>query len=299
MSTFNYTVIIPNYSRGDTSLLQRAVSSIPIREDLQVLVVDNSPCRIPETLFNDRGEVKILYSDNSRFAGGARNVGIEHAKGKWIIFMDADDFFASNAFDVFEEYIDSEYDIVYFKSNSKYSDTLEDANRSIGFNSLIDGYLGSNDGMRLRTEFNVPWAKMIKRSFVINNGIRYDEVPASNDMMFSLLSGLAARQIAADSREVYCVTVSKGSITNSVSLRNLESQFDVNIRINEVLKKHGLKKNASVMYFIYQSMSFGVKPFIKFAYKALITGNILVGWKTWLHTLCTKKRYKQYEINSI
>lgn len=298
MNQLNYTVIIPHFTKGDTSLLKRAVSSIPVREDLHVLVVDNSPIPIPDSLFIDRSDVTILYSDNSRFAGGARNVGIGQSKGKWLIFMDADDFFTQDAFEIFDEYKDSNNDIIYFKSNSKYSDTLENANRSIGYNTLVDEYLKTTDDMRLRTEFNVPWAKMINSSFIEVNNILFDEVPASNDMMFSLLSGLAAHQIAADAREVYCVTVSKGSITNSISLRNLESQFDVNIRINAVLVKYGLKKNASVMYFIYQSLSFGIRPFLKFVYKALITGNLLVGWKSWIRTLVTKKRYKQYEINA-
>ena len=298
MNRVNYTVIIPHFSKGDTCLLNRAVSSIPQRDDLQVLVVDNSPIPIPDSLFIDRSDVTILYSDNSRFAGGARNVGIGQSKGKWLIFMDADDFFTQDAFEIFDEYKNSNNDIIYFKSNSKYSDTLENANRSVCYNTLVDEYLKTADDMRLRTEFNVPWAKMINRSFIEENNILFDEVPASNDMMFSLLSGLAAHQIAADAREVYCVTVSKGSITNSISLRNLESQFDVNIRINAVLVKHGLKKNASVMYFIYQSLSFGIRPFLKFVYKALITGNLLVGWKSWIRTLVTIKRYKQYEINA-
>lgn len=298
MNQLNYTVIIPHFTKGDTSLLKRSVSSIPVRKDLHVLVVDNSPIPISDSLFIDRSDVTILYSDNSRFAGGARNVGIEQSKGKWLIFMDADDFFTPEAFEIFDEYKDSNNDIIYFKSNSKYSDTLETANRSIGYNTLVDEYLKTADDMRLRTEFNVPWAKMINNSFIEVNNILFDEVPASNDKMFSVLSGLAAHQIAVDTREVYCVTVSKGSITNCISLRNLESQFDVNIRINDVLVKQGLKKNASVMYFIYQSLSFGIGPFLKFVYKALITGNLFVGWKNWIRTLVTKKRYKQYEIKS-
>ena len=298
MNQLNYTIIIPHYTKDNTTLLQRAVSSIPIRDDLQVLVVDNSPTPISNSLLKDRSDVTILYSDNSRFAGGARNVGIGKSSGKWLIFMDADDFFTPQAFEVFDTYKDTNNDIVYFKSNSKYSDTLENANRSVGYNTLIDEYLTTSDELQLRTKFNVPWAKMINRSFVVDNNILFDEVPASNDKMFSLLTGLSAHLIAVDTREVYCITVCKGSITNTINLRNLESQFEVNVRINEVLKRHGLKKNASLMYFIYQSLSFGVKPFLKFAYKALITGNLLVGWKSWAHTIFTQKRYKNYEVNS-
>ena len=137
---------------------------------------------------------------------------------------------------------------------------------------------------------------MIRHAIIRENNILFDEVPASNDMMFSLLTGLSANKIDVDQAEVYCVTVCKGSITNKVSWRNLESRFNVNIRINEVLKKNGLPKNASLMYFIFQSLSFGFIKFLGFVYKAAITGNLFVGWRSWFRTLFLNKRYKQYEV---
>ncbi|NCD41064.1 MAG: hypothetical protein EOL88_03140 [Bacteroidia bacterium] len=47
-----------------------------------------------------------------------------------MLFADADDFFADNAIDIFNEYIDSEKYLLHTNYNTIYSDTLEKANRN-------------------------------------------------------------------------------------------------------------------------------------------------------------------------
>ena len=49
-----FSVIIPHFTKSSTALLERAVASVPEREDVEVLVVDNSPNQIDRHLFNHR-----------------------------------------------------------------------------------------------------------------------------------------------------------------------------------------------------------------------------------------------------
>ena len=281
----NYTIIIPHFTSSDTSLLERAVNSIPQRDDIEVIVVDNSTSPINSNLFNSRKNICILFSDNTKGAGKARNVGIENSKGKWLLFLDADDFFTENSFNVFDAYIGSKYDIIFFKMTSCYSDTYEKANRHSAYAKIVENYLENNDEYDLRYKFPSPCAKMINSEFVKINNIQYDEVPASNDVIFALKIGLKANVIFADYNEVYCATVNKGSITRTTSLRNLESQFDVRIRKNKILKENGLRKDSSLIYLILISRKYGFKVFIKLLYKTIITGNLFVGYNNWLNTI--------------
>ena len=87
---YDFTVIIP--FRDCTELLERAIDSIPDDTRIQVLAIDNSLVPLQNDYFTDqRMNVEILYADNTKGAGHARNVGLENAKGKWVLFLDADE----------------------------------------------------------------------------------------------------------------------------------------------------------------------------------------------------------------
>ncbi|MCK9499264.1 MAG: glycosyltransferase [Bacteroidales bacterium] len=291
-TSYHFTVIIPHHTKSGVVLLERSVNSIPDDESIQILVIDNSPASINQNLFKTRSNVKVLFSDRTKGAGHARNVGLQHSKGKWILFLDADDFFLNDAFNIVRKYIQSSYDIIFFKPTSCYSDTFETANRHIAYAKIIDNYLCNKDDYKLRCSFPVPWSKMIKKDFLKNNGILFDETPASNDVIFSLKTGLAANTIFADKAEIYCITVTKGSITNTISLKNIESRFDVSILKNKILKANGYKKDTSVMLFILSSIRFGIIPFSKLFFKALITGNLFIGYNRWFKTLLKTNKNK-------
>lgn len=290
----NFSIIIPHFTKGGTEMIKRAISSIPMREDIEVIVVDNSTIPIPSSLFEENKMVSIYYSDNERGAGGARNEGLLNAKGKWVIFMDADDFFTKNAFDYFDSFAESNYDIIFFKPTSCYSDTLKIADRHHVFCKVIDEYFVTGEEFDLRcNEFDVPWAKMFKTEFIKDNRFTFDEVPASNDVIFSLKTGLKAKNITASHDVVYCVTVTKGSITNVVSLRNLESVFNVKIRKNQLLVEHGHKRLCSVANIIRKSARYGLKTFLMFVWKAIVTGNLLVGCDRWWKTAFASNKVKR------
>lgn len=278
-----HSVVIPHYTKSGTALLERAVTSVPDRADIEVIVVDNSPEEININLFNDRSNVQIAYSDKRKGAGCARNRGIELARGKWLHFLDADDFYTENAFNEFDRYKDSDYDIIFFKMTSCYSDTLEPARRHLQNAKLIDDFLEGKNINHLRFS-EVPWAKMVKASLVFDNSIRYDEVRVSNDVVFGLKIGLYANNIMADKAIVSCITISKGSLTNIESLSNIETRFNVALRKNKILKDHGYKKMASIMKYIFQAKKYGLNPAIKLLLKGLFAGDLFVGCKNWFFT---------------
>lgn len=90
-----YSIIIPHYNIPD--LLRRSLASVPRREDVQIIVIDD--CSNEQALAElreiekDFPYVQFLYSEQNKTAGHARNVGLEYANGDYIMFADADDFF--------------------------------------------------------------------------------------------------------------------------------------------------------------------------------------------------------------
>lgn len=298
-NNYTFSVIVPHYTIGDTDLLERAIKSIPDDDYIQILVIDNSPVCINDRLFDHRKNVRILYSDKKGGAGLARNVGLKHAEGRWLLFLDADDFFTENAFDILRKFMYSSYDIIFFNMTSCYSDTLEIATRHGTYSKIIDNYLLDKDEYGLRCSYPSPCAKMIRSEFVREKNILFDEVPASNDVMFSLKIGLAANSIYADSHVIYNATIRKGSLTNVISLRNIESRFSVIMRKNKMLREHGFKKDSSVMFYVVCSMKYGFIPFLRLFTRALISGDLFIGYDRWMKTLSrtihdNESSYKTY-----
>lgn len=107
------SVIVPVYNVE--KYLTRCIDSILTQTftDYELLLIDdgssdNSGKICDEYAKNDK-RIRVFHKTNGGVSS-ARNTGIQEAKGDWLIFMDADDYFLDNAFPFI------------FNSISKYSD---------------------------------------------------------------------------------------------------------------------------------------------------------------------------------
>lgn len=235
------SIIIPN--NGALPLLRRMIDSIPESEQYEIIVVDNSPVPIDErAVCNGRRNVSVYYSAPARGAGGARNEGLVHATGKWLLFADADDYFTRDAFDIISADLDSDNDVIYYNVVSTHSDSLQPAGRSDLYSTYINLCL-SGDDSKVRYYWDSPWSKLVRAQLVQDNNIKFDECSAGNDMGFSVRVGTFAYSVKADRRAVYCVTVHDGSITRTLSPHNIESRFKAIVRLNNFLKSQHLRQH--------------------------------------------------------
>src|SRR5687767_9640047 len=88
----NISVIIPAYRAEAT--IHRALASVLKQtfKPFEVIVVDDgSPVPLANIEEQYDGTVK-LYRKKNGGAGSARNFGIDHSKGDFIAFLDADDY---------------------------------------------------------------------------------------------------------------------------------------------------------------------------------------------------------------
>lgn len=236
----NYSIIIPHHNIPD--LLNRLLKTIPQKEDLEVIVVDdNSDINKKANINSSRKDVKVILLDpeSSKGAGKARNVGIEHATGKWLIFADSDDFFEDGFYDVISHYVDAVEDIIYFCSESVDNDTLSSVDSRTDYaNKMIkDGDLNN-----LRYHHYVPWSKMVRRELVIDNDIRFEEVPVCNDVIFSILIGLKAKTVLAVNEPIYVSTVRVGSLYYTSTKKRARMRLSAKLRANNILIRNNLDK---------------------------------------------------------
>lgn len=251
---YKLSIIIPHYN--SVEFLKKLLGSIPKCSDIQVIVVDDRSIKDLAELNNLKNDSKfshVIFLENNRKEKGAgvcRNIGLKEAKGTWILFADADDFFLENFYDKVQVYFDSCYDVIFFTPTSIEMDTNKKSDRHLSYAELISNYSKEKSHrniLRLRYCFVVPWSKLVRRAFLVENKIKFDEVLASNDTMFSTRVGHLMKEFVVTKETIYCVTRSKGSLTTNVSSEVFNSRLKVHIDHCNFLRSN-LNENDLILF---------------------------------------------------
>lgn len=240
-----YSIIIPH--RNLPQLLQRCLDSIPSRLDVQIVVVDDNSDASLVDFQNFPGlnhpQVTLIFNKLGRGAGHARNLGMERALGKWLIFADCDDFFNTKILnEQMDACTDASADILFFKTRYVYSDNLKETPQEHWTNQLFDLVERTGDINYLKFRRNAPWGKFIRRELVERHHIRFQEVLWSNDVRFSIEVALAAREVQRVPVYLYSYTIRSGSLIDNASMESLLCRFDVAYAVEYKLKKRGYAK---------------------------------------------------------
>lgn len=210
-----YSVIIPHKNKPD--LLLRCVDSIPERDDVQIIVVDDNSDEDKKPVLPERKglEIVLLDASQSKGAGRARNVGLKHAEGKWLLFPDSDDYYYNGFMDVLGKYEESSYDVIYFNFDFKDGKTGENLT-PLRFRQYFMNYDDSREGKdQIKFLHNVPWTKMVSHSYVKEHQICFEEVPNGNDILFSMMVGYYTDNMAVEKEPLYVYLQNENSILTS------------------------------------------------------------------------------------
>ncbi len=243
---YNVSVIIPHYNTPD--LLGKLLSTIPNKDDIQIIIIDDhsdnaSKDRLYDILrkYSSRNILCLDNNTQEHNAGVSRNIGLDHAEGKWLLFADADDYFLPDLYEKISSYFDSDYDLVYFPPISKDVESNMISFRHIGYVRHIYDYLrdpspGTEAVLRFRW---IPvWSRLIRASLVRKNNIRFESVKYANDEMFSTQLGFYAKTISISDETIYCLSYRAGSLTNDRGKAAFDVRSSVKIRKFKFLKAH-------------------------------------------------------------
>ena len=264
----NYSIIIPHKNIPD--LLRRCLDSIPRRADVQIIVVDDNsdPEIVNFDCFPGLDEpcVEVYFTKERKGAGYARNVGLEHAIGKWILFADADDLYFSDILNKCDIYKDSKADVIVFKTEYRISDTLEIWPRP--FPTVSDA-MWNGDMLLFLAAFPMVWSRMYSSAFLKKNNIHFDEVLYFDDTWFTTSVIEHASRIEATKEIIYIHTRRQGSLCTQANKEATWICYGVLKKCNMYLRSIGKPKYEQMLVFLLFSFyEISYWEYVKFLFQA-------------------------------
>jgi len=225
MNNYTYSITITHYN--SPSLLERMLKSIPERDDIQVIVVDDASCEKARNAIAklQHKNLQLIYTPENHGAGYERNVGLEYAKGKWLIACDCDDIFAKGAFDVLDKYKDCNYDYICYCVTC-LDENLVPTGKHLRSDNAVRNYIKKKSKANIKyfkfwnTE---PWNKMVSLNFIKKHNIKWEDCRINVDVYFSFKLALAAKNYMAIPNELYHFVGDNNSITRK--RRSIEREF--------------------------------------------------------------------------
>lgn len=200
------SVVIPIYNAAQ--YLRKCLDSVCVQtyKNLEIICIDDdsqddSKNILEEYQKKDR-RIVLIHQDHQG-AGEARNEGIRHARGEFIIFLDADDFFDKYMIEKSVCHIKKfQADMIVFGAEYFLNDDSTqryDAdwmlNRNIAGGS---DFIEVKDSCGFLYDFTGcnPWNKLFRRKFVVENQLHFQKIKRSNDVFFICMALVLAKRIA-------------------------------------------------------------------------------------------------------
>lgn len=191
-----FSLIIPVFNCNN--YLSRCLDSILQQDysDYEVILVDdgstdNSPKTCDEYSLKD--ERIVVVHKNNEGVSKARNVGLEIAKGKYISFLDSDDYLSSGYFSEIEKIL-KEYPKIDLINFGFYSDVDDIDSNNISSDSITfkEKYYDSKNSIKQdfvmlwdsSMLYNI-WNKIYKKAIIDEHNIKFPKFNWGEDVVFN------------------------------------------------------------------------------------------------------------------
>ena len=285
------SVIIPIYNVD--KYLERCVNSIieQTYENLEIILVDDgskdkSP-QICDSYEKKDRRIKVIHKENSGVSE-TRNIGIKQSTGKYILFVDADDYLEKDMIMcLYNTLTDNKVDIVrgnYYISNGSDNkikgNTYGLANRVLDRNDIVEKLIPNLLESKIQCYV---WLLLISRE-KINKIDEFDkELYILEDTLFYINLLLKADSIYILDIPLYnynIANISSATKSSKYYVRNMKNMINVNKKIREAIQGIESQKNNYIeiidtrhfsciinyIYMIYKSekkLENGIKEFDK------------------------------------
>ncbi len=255
-----FSIIIPVYNVE--KYISKCLDSILNQtfEDFEVICInsnspDNSMEILSEYAMEDKRIKIICQEDNG--PGAARNLGLAHAKGEFISFVDGDDWIEPKMYELIINNMSEEIDIINFSANMVFPDGAK-------INSLKEWYYFVKYEGRCNIDYNIMknttvniWDKVYRNSIIKKNNINFaSNIKYAEDVSFLYKYLLSCENIYFINKCLYNYVQRANSAMQKIKTRNLSNIVDSCNAIFDVYNflksKNIFEKNITIfMYKLY------------------------------------------------
>ena len=205
------SIIIPCYNSG--AYLGACMDSVLAQtmEDFEAILIDDGSrddtLAVAQDYAKRDARVRVLAQEN-RGVAAARNLGLEHARGEWITFVDSDDLLPTDALHTMLSGAGEDVDMVVCPHETfdesgmletvipqtRWMDRRGEAQRRAAVLRLIEG----------DSVLNIMCCKLHRRTLIEREGLRLQAgVKIAEDALFNLETVLCGHGIAYVNRVAY------------------------------------------------------------------------------------------------
>lgn len=216
------SIVVPFFN--DEKYIKNCIESIfsqdiPTSEYEVIMVNDCSPDKSRDIVIQLQKKfplLKLIDHDRNKKQGAARNTGLRIAKGDYIWFIDADDYLESNVLrNILDQAFQNDLDVLHFDFIRVFDNGEKENNTNIITTDVMDGntFFFNMKDLWWKTTIEV-WRKIHKRSFLLKNGLYFDDMPYYEDVKFSFEVYNTAKKIQHLPEAPYCYRNNTNSLTN-------------------------------------------------------------------------------------
>ena len=228
------SIIIPVYN--SQAYISRCLDSIlgQSLKELEVICVDDMSCdnspEIIERYAQMDSRVQVVKNSSNCGAGYSRNAGLGQAQGKYVQFVDSDDYLVEGALEaLYAASEENKSDMCFFKMAQTESgaDNRREKGISGSYNGLYTGTEILGMFVENREFFYYSWCVMIRRDFLELNNIRFRNIRIGEGGAFVLNSLFRAdRVLVSDGKYYnYCNNSASVMATNKDTYKVLYGQL--------------------------------------------------------------------------
>lgn len=206
------SVIVPVYNTK--KYLDKCLTSLVNQtlKDIEIIVINDGSKEDVSEIIN-KYKNKIVYFENTNHGiGYTRNFGIKKATGKYIGFVDSDDYTEKDMYEKYYNYAeDNDLDIVV----GNYKMHKESEIKEMKINHFNIGNIYDNKRILIDIDYG-PCNKIFKRDLIIKNNIFFEEKLKYEDMPFVLKALKFSKKIGHTEISYYNYIVRESSETTAV-----------------------------------------------------------------------------------
>lgn len=205
-------------------------------KEIEVLVVNDGSIDRTEIItkeFEKDSRFKVITQENGGLSS-ARNTGIKNASGKYIAFLDGDDYVCKEMYEELYDKIKKEKsDLVicgFYKiwENDKFIEKKRkkfNVNKKILKGDVIGNFLSKHD-----EPFTVAWNKLYNLEIIVKNNIYFENPAFFEDVGFMPRYLYYTKKISVVNKMLYFYIQRSGSITKSYN-PIIEKSFEKTISL--------------------------------------------------------------------